>query len=249
MNAGLTPSFLSSAAILERGPTGSQLVRCWHRQVKETQRCRLHQSTGEEEEGGRHCRRRGRYCGDEHPSGTVSKVLLCLPYALFDSLADKLPFFLCSGRPPTQKLRVNAKAAAGRGQPPRPSPAAAPVTPAANAPVVFFPGTYKGAAGAKETAAQTAAGKKPVYRSSIPPSTKKAAEASASDAAQFKALKLEAAEKLTPNPATDYSETLAKLLAMREGTNKYHAHMQLLSTQVQNDLEVILSRSPRALGG
>ena len=81
-----------------------------------------------------------------------------------------------------------------------------------------------------------------------PPTIQKKAEASASDASQFRALKLEAAkEDVSPVPVSIYSETLLKLKTMLAGTNAYHEHMQLLSTQAQNELEVILSRSPRAL--
>ena len=146
-----------------------------------------------------------------------------------------------------QKLRANAKATAGRGQPPRPSPAAAPVTPAANVPVVVYPGTYQAGStrpiGAAETAAEIAAGKKPVAR----PTIQKTAEASASDAARFTAMKFMAGSSLDPQADSAYDEPFAILKTMRAGTNAYYTHMQSLFGTLQKKLEVILSHSPRAL--
>ena len=77
------------------------------------------------------------------------------------------------------KLRGNLKAVAGRGKPPKPSPVSAPATLAANIRGILCPGTYIADSprpiGATETAAEKAAGKKPVTQ----PTLLKTAEASA----------------------------------------------------------------------
>ena len=92
---------------------------------------------------------------------------------------------LCRAKPLMPKLRSNLKATAGRGKPPKPSPATAPATPAANIPVVFCPGTYAAdntrSSGAAETTAEKAAGKKSVAG----PAASKTAEPSANDAARL----------------------------------------------------------------
>ena len=80
------------------------------------------------------------------------------------------------------KLRAQLKATAGRGKPPRPSPVAAPATPAANT-------RFSGAA---ETTAEKAAGKRHV----VGPATSKTAEASANDAARFIAVKQDAEDEM-----------------------------------------------------
>ena len=86
------------------------------------------------------------------------------------------------------KLRSNLKSAAGRGKPPRSSPAAAPGTP-----VILCPGTYvesrTRSSDAKKAATDKAAGKQLAGLTFTPPT----AEAPANDAARFAAMKLETA--------------------------------------------------------
>ena len=118
------------------------------------------------------------------------------------------------------KLRSQLKAAAGRSKLPRASPAAAPATPAANIPVAFCPGTF-----VAETAAEKAAGKKPVAG----PAILKTAEASANDAARLIAIKQEMADEMAARhdstssiPCSEEGVNLQDprqmLKTMREGT-------------------------------
>ena len=142
------------------------------------------------------------------------------------------------------KLRSNLKISAGRGKPPRSSPAAAPTTPTVGVPVVVCQGTYT-AAGTAETATEKMAGKKSVAG----PTTSKTAEASASDDARFIAMKQEMDDEMaagqggsSSHPSSQSGKGLQDprqtLRTMREGTRKWYAHMDDLHETLHGQLEV-----------
>ena len=143
------------------------------------------------------------------------------------------------------KLRSNLKISAGRGKPPRSSPAAAPTTPTVGVPVVVYQGTYT-AAGTSEAATEKAAGKKSVAG----PTTSKTAEASASDAARFIAMKQEMDDQIaaehggsSSHPGSQSGKGLQDprqtLKTMRDGTRNWYAHMDDLHETLHNQLEVM----------
>ena len=142
------------------------------------------------------------------------------------------------------KLRSNLKIAAGRGKPPRSSPAAAPTTPSVGVPVVLCQGTYT-AAGTAEAATEKMTGKKSVAGLTF----SKTAEASANDAARFIAMKQEMDDRMaadqggsSSHPGSQYGKGLQDprqtLRTMREGTRKWYAHMDDLHETLHGQLEV-----------
>ena len=148
------------------------------------------------------------------------------------------------GKPAMPKLRSNLKIAAGRGKPPRSSPAAAPTTPTVGVPVVVCQGTYI-AAGTAEAAMEKMAGKKSVAG----PTTSKMAEASASDAARFIAMKQEMDDQMAAEqggssthpgsqPGKGLQDPRQTLKTMRDGTRNWYAHMDELHDSLHGQLEV-----------
>ena len=146
------------------------------------------------------------------------------------------------------KLRANLKAAAGRSNPVRFSPATAPATPTTHVPAVLCPGTFMAdqvrIAGSAQSAAEKAAGKKVATSTPI-----RSAEATANDAARIIAIKKETAEvakpKLggstsLPNPAAggDTMDARHTLQTMRDGTKSWYQHMRTLQDTLQGHLEV-----------
>ena len=147
------------------------------------------------------------------------------------------------GKPAMPKLRSNLKISAGRGKPPR-SPAVAPTTPTVGVPVVVCQGTYT-AAGTAEAATEKMAGKKSVAG----PTTSKTAEASASDAARFIAMKQEMDDQMasehggsSSHPGSQSGKGLQDprqtLKTMRDGTRNLYAHMDELHDTLHGQLEV-----------
>ena len=143
------------------------------------------------------------------------------------------------------KLRANLKISAGRGKPPRSSPAAAPTTPTVGVPVVVCQGTYT-AAGTSEAATEKTAGKKSVAG----PTFSKTAEASANDAARFIAMKQEMNDRMAADQGGSSShpdfqsgkglqDPRQTLRTMREGTRKWYAHMDDLHETLHGQLEVM----------
>ena len=142
------------------------------------------------------------------------------------------------------KLR---KTLAGRNKPPtRPSPAAAPSTPATSIPVVFHPGTYTA-----ETAAEKAAGKKPITA----PAAAKTAEAPARDAAKLIAVKQEAAAKAASSqteaaavPRSDAGVAMIDpphlLKTIRQDARGWYKNFVELHSQLGSHLEVRYSLVP-----